>query len=181
VNTCTATILAPNSLHAAALAWSIAAVVVPVPGPLAYADPGDQAWALNGVYSVLSNGDWARTNEVYHDETSVRSTWTITTACSNAMTCSGTVRSDQGWSAAIHSGSGEYVVKRDVPNWEPCPDGAFATGHQVFQFYPVDDRGMVSIGSSTLAGYDVTTSDSGSCAINKDLQIALPLRLEKIR
>lgn len=172
--------LAPRRLCPVTLAWSLAVVVL-APGQFAYADSGDQAWALNGVYSVLSNGDWARTNEVYHDETSVRSTWTITTTCSNATTCSGTVHSDQGWTSEITSGSGEYVVKRDVQHWEPCADGTFVTGHQVFRFYPVDDRGMISIGSSTLAGNDVTTSDSGSCAINKDLQIALPLRLEKTK
>jgi hypothetical protein len=161
-------------------AAGLTVVIALVASPLGHADPGDQAWALNGVYAVQSNGQWARTNEVYHDEAIVRSTWTIASHCSNATTCSGTVHSDQGWVADITSGSGEYVVKHEVPNWEPCPDGTAGIGHQVFRFYPVDDVGMVRIGSPVLAGVDVTTGNSGSCAINKDLQIELPLRLEKI-
>ena len=29
-------------------------------------------WALNGTYTATSNGEWARTNDVFHDEVSVR-------------------------------------------------------------------------------------------------------------
>jgi hypothetical protein len=158
----------------------LAATAALASGAPAYADSGVDSWELNGVYSVQSNGDWARTNEVYHDEATVHSKWTIVTTCENPTTCTGTVHSDQGWNAVISSGSGEYVVKREVPNWEPCPDGTFGTGHQVFRFFPVDDRGLVRLGSTTYGGLDVTTGDSGSCALNKDLQISLPLRLQKI-
>ena len=66
----------------------------------------------------------------------------------------------------------EYVVKRDLPNWEPCPDGSARTGHQIYRFYPVDERGWVSLGSTVLAGFDKTVGDSGACGINKALVIA---------
>ena len=33
--------------------------------------------ALNGRFLATSNGDWAMTNDVYRDEASVRSIWTI--------------------------------------------------------------------------------------------------------
>ena len=83
--------------------------------------------ALNGVFTA-SNGDWAQTNDVYHDEVDVRSTWTISTVCSDAVTCAGQVSSDLGWTAEINSGFGEYVVKRELPDWEPCADGTRAPG-----------------------------------------------------
>jgi hypothetical protein len=74
----------------------------------------------------------------------------------------------------------EYVVKRDIPNWEPCPDGAARTGHQIYRFYPVDERGWVAYGSTVLAGVDKTSGDSGACGINKALVITMPFRLEKV-
>ena len=38
----------------------------------------------------------------------------------------------------------EYVVKRDIPNWEPCPNGTSRAGHQIYRFYPVDANGRLS-------------------------------------
>ena len=32
-------------------------------------------WALNGTFTATSNGEWARNNDVFHDERSVRATW----------------------------------------------------------------------------------------------------------
>ena len=37
--------------------------------------------------------------------------------------CAGTVTSDQGWSAEVHHRAGQWFVKRDLPDWVPCPDG----------------------------------------------------------
>ena len=39
-------------------------------------------WALNGVFTATSNGEWARTNDFFHDEKSVRALWTIASQCS---------------------------------------------------------------------------------------------------
>ncbi|MGO9730294.1 hypothetical protein [Mycobacterium sp.] len=139
---------------------------------------GDE-WGLNGTYVATSNGQWAQTNDIYRDEASVRSTWTISTTCSTPLECTGRVSSDLGWSADVSIHGSEYVVKRDLPNWEPCPDGAARTGHQIYRFYPVDERGWVAYGSTVFAGFDKTVGDSGACGINKALVISMPFRLEK--
>jgi hypothetical protein len=147
------------------------------PMPMAAATGDD--WGLNGTYLASSNGDWAKTNDVYHSEGTVRSKWAITTTCSTPVECTGRVVSDQGWSADVSLHGSEYVVKRDVANWEPCPDGNARTGHQIYRFYPVDERGLVTWGSNILAGVDQTSGDSGACGINKALVIGMPFRLEK--
>src|SRR5262245_44714880 len=107
------TLLTAASVAGAALAGGVAAA------PIAQA--GD--WALNGRYLATSNGDWAQTNEVYRDEGSVRSVWTIAMTCTTEITCSGRVDTDAGWSADIVTTNGWYVVKVLRPGWEPCPNG----------------------------------------------------------
>ena len=47
-------------------------------------------WGLNGTYVATSNGQWAQTNDIYRDEASVRSTWTISTTCSTPVECTRT-------------------------------------------------------------------------------------------
>jgi hypothetical protein len=153
----------------------VLALAVPPP-----AASGDDNWGLNGTYLATSNGEWAQTNDIYRDEASVRSTWTINTTCSTPVECTGRVTSDLGWSAAVNIHGSEYVVKRDIPNWEPCPDGVARTGHQIYRFYPVDARGWVSVGSDVFAGVDKTSGDSGACGINKAVVITMPFRLEKV-
>ena len=146
------------------------------------ADASGDDGGLNGTYLATSNGDWAKTNDIYHNEATVRSKWTISTTCSTPLECAGRVTSDLGWSADVGLHGSEYVVKRDVPNWEPCPNGAARTGHQIYRFYPVDERGWVATDSTSkvLAGVDQTSGDSGACGINKALVISLPFRLEKV-
>ena len=56
-------------------------------------------WALNGTFTATSNGEWARTNDYFHDERSVRALWTISSQCSYPTECTGTITSDQGWTA----------------------------------------------------------------------------------
>jgi hypothetical protein len=156
-----------------------ALVLILISGVPAAVASGDE-WGLNGTYVATSNGQWAQTNDIYRDEASVRSTWTISTTCSTPVECTGRVSSDLGWSADVSIHGSEYVVKRDIPNWEPCPNGAARTGHQIYRFYPVDERGWVSRDSTVLAGVDKTTGDSGACGINKALVITMPFRLEKV-
>jgi hypothetical protein len=54
---------------------------------------------LDGTYTAVSDGRWAKTREVRRDEATVTSTWTITSTCSSHVECTGRVISDQGWSA----------------------------------------------------------------------------------
>ena len=90
---------------------------------------------LNGTWRVTSNGDWAKTNDVFINEPTVVQTWTMTSSCTSPHTCIGEVRSDQGWTAPLKLGGveapgavGDYwVVDHVVPNWEPCPDGTAGT------------------------------------------------------
>jgi hypothetical protein len=139
-------------------------------------------WALNGRYLATSNGDWAMTNDVYRDEATVRSVWTITMTCTQTIICNGTVTSDLGWSADIVTTNGEYIVERELPNWEPCADGSgrSVTGHQRYRFFPVRDDGYMLPGSPLFAGFDKTSGESGGCSLNDKLEIDLPFRLEKL-
>jgi hypothetical protein len=136
---------------------------------------------INGTYLATSVGEWAKTNEVYRDEATVRSTWRITSSCTTYDDCTGQVTSDQGWSAplTIHDGSLWYV-RRDVPNWEFCEDGTAVTGRQTFTFTPVGPDGMVLRGSPTLAGQDKTVGPSGACGMNRWLVVSMPFRLDKV-
>jgi hypothetical protein len=159
-------------------ALSVLAALGVVGAPSAHADD----WALNGKFLATSNGEWAATNDVYRDEASVRSVWTITMTCTNVVTCSGTVASDIGWSAEITTTNGEYIVKRELPNWEPCADGSgrTVTGHQMYRFFPVGNTGAVLPGSRVFGGFDQTKGETGGCSLNNTLEIDLPFRLEKL-
>src|SRR6516165_2680185 len=154
------------------------ALLLALAPPTASASGDD--WGLNGSYAATSIGNWASTNDVYRDEATVRSRWTITTTCTTPLECTGRVVSDLRWSADLSLHGSEYVVKRDVPNWEPCPSGVARTGHQIYRFYPVDESGSVAWDSTILAGFDKTSGDSGACGINKALVITMPFRLERV-
>ena len=130
----------------------------------------------------MSNGDLAQTNDVRRNEATVHSTWTINTTCTTPVDCTGRITSDAGWTAEVNIAGSEYVAKRDIPNWEPCPNGTSRAGHQIYRFYPVDDRGQVSVGSTTFAGIDRTLGDSGACGINKalDIHTAVPAGQDRL-
>lgn len=165
------------------LAITATLVTVGVAGGVGVAPP---AWAydpaINGTYTATVIGDWARTNEVFHQEPVVRSTWTITTSCSTAYRCDGTVVSDQGWTAPIFmNDAATWFVKRDIPNWTTCQDGTSYVGHDVIHFYPANpDTGEKMLGSTVLAGREQTSGPSGACGTNKPLYIDQPFRLDKI-
>lgn len=164
-------------IAAAAIALSVIGSIVLVAAPAARAE---RDWALNGTFVATSNGDWAATNDVYRDEVSVRSLWTISMTCSNTVTCEGRVDSDAGWSAPIATKSSEYVVERVIPDWERCADGtATVTGHQRYRFFPVGEGGFVRPGSPIFAGSDKTSGESGACRLSDKLEIDMPFRLEK--
>ncbi len=168
-----------RSMGTLSSATLVAAIVVGGLGtaPSARAD----GYPINGTYIATSVGEWAKTNEAYHDEATMRSTWTITSSCTTFQDCAGRVTSDQGWTAplTVHDGSLWYV-RRDVPNWEFCSDGTAVTGKQIYTFYYVGPDGKSLPGSSTLAGRDKTTGPSGACGVNRWLVVEMPFRLDKI-
>jgi hypothetical protein len=152
----------------------------PLPGQAHADDPS--SWGINGTYTVSSNGQWAQTNDQYKNEAVIRSTWTISTSCTSPVDCTGTVTSDQGWSAPVYTTSGlSWYVKHTVKGWEPCPDGTASDGLQTYRFYPVDPAtGLLSPNTAMLAGEDRTVGISGACGINKWLNIKMPMTAIKI-
>ncbi|WP_419866332.1 hypothetical protein [Mycobacterium scrofulaceum] len=151
---------------------------------LGTAPPGSAAgdWGLNGTYTATSNGEWAKTNEIFHNEASIRSIWTINTTCSYPTECTGTVVSDWGWRAPIYQTGGVWFVKHIVDNWQPCPDGTAAQGFQVFRFAPTNPDGdTVDPASPVLTGADETTGISGACGRSKTWFISMPFKLVKTR
>lgn len=137
--------------------------------------------AINGRYRATSLGNWAKTNDAFHDQPTVASTWTISSSCSTAQDCTGRVSSDQGWDAPLSMNDGlMWYVKHDVPNWETCPDGSKFAGNQIFTFYAVDGKGDSVTVSPTLTGRDKTVGPSGACRVNKWLSVEMPFRLDKI-
>ena len=160
---------------------SAALTCVVAGGPTAQASP--DSFAVNGTYTATSDGTYATTNYAFHNEATVRSTWTITSKCITDETCSGQVTSDQGWSAPLSMQVGHvWSVQRDLPGWETCPDGTTFPGHQTFTFYPSNADGLTQIGSSYLEGKDKTVGPRNACGTywyGQPLTIVLPFRLDK--
>lgn len=146
--------------------WATTATAEPYPPPLAKPVP------LNGTYRATSDGAWAKLNHQMHNQETVISTWTITTTCTTPVDCTGTVSSDQGWSAPIVLRSSMWLVTRTVENWEVCPDGTAFPGRQQFKFYQEP--------GDSLSGWDETTGPSGACGANLWLVIDMPFTLVKI-
>lgn len=137
-------------------------------------------WGLNGAYTATSNGEWAKTNDRFRDEASLRSTWTISTQCSYPTECTGTVRSDFGWTEPIYKTGGVWYVKHEVPDWQPCPDGRRFNGLQVFRFVgTTPDGSRVDPSSTMLLGEDETTGQPGACGVGNPLVITMPFKLVK--
>lgn len=137
--------------------------------PPAAADPNQ--YALNGKFTAISDGQWAKTNERFHDEATVVSTWTISTSCRTAIDCSGHVSSDQGWTADVTYTEPLWYVTRTLPDWMTCPDGTSVEGKQIIKFFV--DR----YDEPNLRGWDNTLGPSGACGLNKVLDIELPFKL----
>lgn len=156
-----------------------AGISLPV-GGLATPAVASAAYEIDGIYTATSNGQWATSNERYQDEATVISTWTIRTACNSPYDCNGTVSSDAGWTARIYTTNGPWRVDRDLPNWEPCPDGGTGHGRQTYMFSPVGPDGQTDYGSTTFAGIDKTTGDSGACGVNRWLVVEMPFKLVKV-
>ncbi|MDQ2636636.1 MAG: hypothetical protein M3Y83_07160 [Actinomycetota bacterium] len=136
---------------------------------------------LNGTYRVMSDGEWARTNEVLIDQETVVETWTVSTDCVSPIECVGTVTSDRGWTGTARLDDFWYV-DHDIPNWIPCPDGTFAPGHQKFILFGIDPTTNTRLTKDMkiFGGRNQTKGPSGACGVNKPVVIELPVRMEKI-
>lgn len=157
----------------------VAAVVVALGwAPQAGADFCDPL--PNGRFTATSDGVWAKTNDVFRDEATVTSTWTITSSCTGEpLDCAGHVASSQGWDAPIHCESaGLWNMRRNHDNWQICPDGTAVPGRQLL-YFSADLTGAPSFSAvRTYSGWDRTVGVSGGCGINQPLVIEMPFRLE---
>ena len=139
---------------------------------------------LNGTYRVTTNGEFAQVNDVFKDVPTIVETWTLSSSCVSPIECEGTATSSAGWSARMWLGypNTYWVVDRDIPNWQACPDGMTAPGEQRFQFWgidPVSTKRSLTI-KNLLVGRQRTNSPSGSCGRNQPLVIQTPLKFEQL-
>jgi hypothetical protein len=165
--------LSIRALRAFAFPTFVAVALVCASNPVP-AFASDCGQLFDGTYSAFSDGVWAKTHESFHDEDSVTATWTVSTDCASYVDCTGTVTSDQGWTATATCRAGSWSVPHDIPNWQNCADGTFAPGRQQFLF---------SLSDTDPTGYDgqdKTTGPSGSCGINRWLTISMPFTLTKL-
>ena len=128
----------------------------------------------NGTYTAFSDGQWAQTNDSYHDEATVTATWTVTTTCTDYLDCTSRVISSQGWTGDAQCSDGLWILKRQLDNWEPCWDGSAAPGTQRYIF-----SSDISA-PANFVGWDKTTGASGACGKNQWLTVNMPFRLTKI-
>lgn len=137
-------------------------------------------WGINGTFAMSSNGDWAKVNSRYEDQPSERETWTISTTCISPTECTGTVNSDAGWSAPIYTTNSVWYVKRTVPNWRFCADGAAIEGFQEYKLYPVGADGHYDGSSDEYTGVNRVIGPSGSCGRNQPPVIEMPFYMKKV-
>jgi hypothetical protein len=110
---------------------------------------------LNGTYSFVSNGEWAKSNDSFHDEAVVSATRRISSGCTSPSACTGEINSDQGWTAPLKFTVDRWIVHRELPNWVPCETGGAVTGHQTFTFHGVDGATAAQLGLQSRPGGNI--------------------------
>jgi len=150
---------------------AVAAATTIATATVAQALPCDQP--INGTYIATSDGQWAKTREVFHDEVTVTTNWTVRSTCDDVMHCAGTVLSDQGWSSDLRCQSGQWYTTHRVENWQRCQDGTTTHGDQSFRFWRAAEH------PETFKGYDRTIGTSGGCGVNLWLTIEMPFTLAR--
>ncbi|EHB54103.1 hypothetical protein MycrhDRAFT_4566 [Mycolicibacterium rhodesiae JS60] len=140
----------------------------------------DEQWGINGTFVMSSNGEWAKVNERFENQPSERNIWTIQSTCISPTECTGTVTSDAGWTAPIYTTNGLWYVKRTIPNWRFCADGAAIEGFQEYLIYPVGIDGHVDPSADEYTGRNRVIGPSGSCGRNQWPVIAMPIYMKKL-
>ncbi|MGE2835667.1 hypothetical protein [Mycobacterium sp. SMC-4] len=162
-----------------ALNLAVGALVVASAGVAGTAPaPASPDVALNGTFTARSDGLWAKTNEVMVYRDDVVATWTVSSSCATFQDCTGTVVSDQGWTADLVYRSQRWKTAHTVAGWQTCPDGSTAPGEQTFTFWAARldsyDRG------DRLSGWDQTIGPTGACGVNRSLNIRMPFTLTRV-
>jgi len=170
-----------RGVRSAAVVSATAALIGSL-SPAAPANASNFGVELSGSYRMIMNGEWAKTNDVFIDEQTQIQTWTMSSECTSPIRCTGTVTSDQGWTASMVNTGDYWLAEHVIDNWEPCPDGTAVAGTQRFWFWgwdPIQSQRSTKI-RDLLAGRVRTQAASGNCGINKPLVIEVPIRLEKL-
>lgn len=162
-------------------AVATAAMVATGVGAASPASASDWGTDISGTWQVYSDGEFAKTNEVFIDQQSVQETWTVTTTCVSPIECSGVVKSSLGWTGTARLDDFWYI-EHEVPDWLPCPDGTRATGYQKFMLWGVNPQTEERITKNInfFAGRNITKSDSGACGVNNPKVIELPVSMQKL-
>ncbi|GJF08637.1 hypothetical protein NGTWS1803_12560 [Mycolicibacterium cyprinidarum] len=170
-----------RALHVTGALAATAIAVTASVGAVPVAQASNFGTELNGTYRVMSDGQWARTNEVKIKQETVIETWTISTTCTSPLDCSGTVTSDRGWTGTARLDDFWYV-EHVIPNWIPCSDGTFANGFQKFILWGVNPATEEKVYNNIqyFAGRNVTKGPSGACGVNKPVVIELPVSVAKL-
>lgn len=177
----TTTVESPRGATLTRTAAYCAAAAVLVLGLVGTSPPADAYPSiLGGTYRVVSNGDWAKVNDVYIDQQTVVQTWTFNVSCVSPIECTGEVVSDRGWTGTVRLDD-FWLIDHDIPDWAPCPDGSFAPGHQKFVIWGFNQvrAERTNENANLLIGRDITKTASGACGINKPLVIEMPVRADK--
>jgi hypothetical protein len=145
--------------------------------PVADASPD---FSVNGRYLVTSDGQFAKTNEVFMKEATKVETWTLSSTCTTAHECTGEVVSDKGWSSPMRYHINAWFIDRELPDWQVCPDGTRSKGTQRLTFQGIDRTGMNVRGTDLMAGYDRTQGEGGACGRNMPTVIIMPLTLVRL-
>lgn len=106
---------------------------------------------LDGTYTATTDNGKRTVNGLPTPLPNETSTWTVTSQCSGD-TCTGQVKSDQGWTAPATFAHGRWTVTFDRPGAVTCPSGASVAATVAYSF---DVR--------TLTGIATTVNAAGSC------------------
>ena len=78
---------------------------------------------LNGTWRVMSNGDWARTNQVFMIEKTIDRDLDHLLELCQPHRMHGHGEKRPGLDRADQLVKVYWILDRDIPNWAPCPDG----------------------------------------------------------
>jgi hypothetical protein len=133
-------------------ASSTTAAAPSLSSPPASSKPTAPGSPLNGTYTATTDNGKRTVNGLPTPTPNDVSTWTITSECTGADTCSGQVTSDQGWNAPAEFAHGRWTVKFDKADAVQCPNGPSVSATVAYSF---DVR--------TLTGIATTVNAMGSC------------------
>ncbi|MCF6388193.1 hypothetical protein L2K20_14535 [Mycobacterium sp. MBM] len=156
------------------MATIVAATSLKVAAPVV-ATPNDVA--LNGTFVAVSDGQFAKTREAFDKRPDVTSVWTLSSSCTTFQDCTGTLVSDQGWTAELVYASQRWRAWHVIPDWLRCPDGTAVDGKQTFTFWV--RRFDAPERFDRLIGQDETVAPSGACGVNKWMTVRMPLTVTR--